>query len=146
MPIVVGALGPKMRNLGATIADGVLLSWLTPAFAEQAMAELHRDSAAAGREARGSLYVRAAVDAGALPLLRTEAGRYESYPMYAANFRRLGVGAADATIDGTDQRRLRERLGEYSAVVDEVVLRVIALDASIDSHLRFVDVAAEALG
>ena len=34
--IIVGALGPKMRALGATLADGVLLNNVTPALAREA--------------------------------------------------------------------------------------------------------------
>ena len=31
--VVIGALGPKMLAVGASVGDGVLLNWLTPAWA-----------------------------------------------------------------------------------------------------------------
>src|SRR4051794_23625776 len=61
--VVVGALGPRMRRLGAEHADGVLLSWLTADVAAKQAAELR----AVGEEAQGerpriALYARAIVD------------------------------------------------------------------------------------
>ncbi|WP_354002986.1 LLM class flavin-dependent oxidoreductase [Microbacterium elymi] len=40
-PIVVGALGPKMRALAAEAGDGMLLSWLTPQDAAAQTARAH---------------------------------------------------------------------------------------------------------
>ena len=133
--VLVGALGPRMRALGAAQADGLLLSWLTPAAAAQAMADLHRDST--GRPARGVLYARTIVDADALPALQAEADRYGSYPQYAANFARLGIRPIDASIDGSVA--LSARIGEYTAIVDELVLRVITASGTLTSYQRFVE-------
>lgn len=132
--IYVGALGPKMRRLAAEKADGVLLNWLPPADAEQAMAELHRD--AHGRAVSGALYVRTIADASALPTLESEAAAYESYPSYAANFARLGVTAMQATIRGRDD------LVPYLRAVDEVVLRAITPDASRAQLEHFIETVA----
>ncbi|MET4638138.1 LLM class flavin-dependent oxidoreductase [Mycetocola sp. 2940] len=132
--IYVGALGPKMRRLGAEKADGVLLNWLPPAEAEQAMADLHRD--AHDRTVSGAIYVRTIVDAGALPTLKSEASTYESFPSYAANFARLGVTAMQATIRG------REDLAPYLRAVDEVVLRAITPDATRAQLEDFVETVA----
>lgn len=145
-PILVGALGPKMRRLGAQLADGLLLTWLAPRFAAEAMADLARDAAEAGRDdIRGVLYARTAVDAAAFGELEREAARYESYPVYAANFERLGERAMDAVITGTTPQQLRTAVAAYTSHVDEVVLRIVTPDASLDSYLRFVDEAAAAL-
>lgn len=132
--IVVGALGPRMRRLAAEQTDGVLLNWLTPSTAEDAMADLHRD--AHGREVVGSLYVRTIADAGALPTLEAEAGRYESYPAYAANFERLGIRGIDATIQNEGD------LAAYLPIVDEVVLRAITPDGTLRQLETFVDTTA----
>ncbi len=132
--VVVGALGPRMRRLAAEQADGVLLNWLTPSTAADAMADLHRD--AHEREVTGSLYVRTIADPGARAALETEAARYESSPTYAANFERLGIRPIDATISSP------EELEAYRAAVDEVVLRAITPDGTLTQLEAFVDTTA----
>jgi alkanesulfonate monooxygenase SsuD/methylene tetrahydromethanopterin reductase-like flavin-dependent oxidoreductase (luciferase family) len=138
--VLVGALGPKMRKLGAERADGVLLNWLTPATAAEAMADLHRD--AVGRPTRGVLYVRTIVDPEALPALKAEAAGYQSAGPYAANFARLGITALDATIDGTVD--LAAKIARYTDVVDELVLRVVTERAALAAYQRFVEAVAGA--
>ncbi len=123
-----------MRRLAAEQADGVLLNWLTPSTAAEAMADLHRDSH--GRDVTGSLYVRTIADPSALPTLEAEAARYVSNPAYAANFERLDIQPIDATI----QRP--EDLAAYLPVVDEVVLRVITSDGTLEQLEAFVETAA----
>jgi alkanesulfonate monooxygenase SsuD/methylene tetrahydromethanopterin reductase-like flavin-dependent oxidoreductase (luciferase family) len=141
--LVVGALGPRMRQLGAERADGVLLSWLSPAAAAKAMADLRRD--AAGRPGvRGILYARTAVEAEALAALEREANQYAGYPAYAANFERTGERAIESTIDGTDAVQLRKRVAAYTAVVDELVLRAVPAEVSLEGYSRFVELAAAA--
>jgi len=135
--VVVGALGPKMRRLGATTADGVLLSWLTPDAAHAQTREAHEAAATA----HVTLYVRAATDAAAIGRLDAETERYAGYPSYAANFARLGISAADTVLrpDGFDAA-----LAEYRAAADEVVLRAIVAGDTADDYLAFVEAAAAA--
>ncbi|GAB3384768.1 hypothetical protein GCM10027568_01040 [Humibacter soli] len=136
--VLVGALGPKMRRLGARRADGVLLSWLTPAVAIEQAGEA-RGAASASHVA---LYVRTALEASAGSRLAEEAARYGGYPAYAANFERLGIGAQQTVMDA---ERFDERIRQYRDAVDEVVLRVIAPGDTVDDHLRFIEAAAERL-
>ncbi|MGX5697014.1 LLM class flavin-dependent oxidoreductase [Agromyces soli] len=144
--IVVGALGPRMRELAATRSDGALLNWLTPTAAAGATAELHRDAAgvatdsaagSAAREGRSVLYARTIVDEAARPALEREAASYESFPAYAANFERLGFAALDATVTGAPA------LAAYDGTVDELVLRAITPGNSLDELERFVERTAE---
>ncbi len=130
--VVVGALGPKMRMLGAERADGVLLNWVPASAAAAQSAELH----AASADTRVCVYVRTAIDPAASDRLAAETARYASYPNYAANFARLGVDATQTTF--RDEAELRERLPAYRAVVDEVVLRAITADDGVDALLDFV--------
>ncbi|CAN5349546.1 hypothetical protein BH11ACT5_BH11ACT5_12130 [soil metagenome] len=116
--IVVGALGPKMRALAARVADGVLLNWITPEAVEPA-------------DTRTILYARTALFPDALPALREEAARYGSYPAYAANFARIGADPIDTTIQSV------ERIDDYLAVVDELVLRVITREPTLAEYERF---------
>ena len=102
--ILVGALGPRVRELAARIADGILFNWLTPVAADAASAELH--AVAPGADA--VLYVRTIGEAVARPTLEVEVERYLSIPSYAANFDRLGIdlgsklaiGEATVTVGG----------------------------------------------
>lgn len=132
-PIVVGALGPRMRRLAARRADGVVFNWLTPDAAASATSELR--SAAGERSVRGVLYVRTIAEPGARSALEREADRYASVPSYAANFERLGIRAIDATIDDA------ARLGDFDAV-DEIVLRAITPTGSLAELERFVEEVA----
>ncbi|NYF09573.1 alkanesulfonate monooxygenase SsuD/methylene tetrahydromethanopterin reductase-like flavin-dependent oxidoreductase (luciferase family) [Leifsonia sp. AK011] len=137
--ILVGALGPKMRALGAEHADGLLLNWLTPPAAADAVATLRSTAP----HARAALYARTIVATDARPTLEREAATYASYPTYAANLARIGADILDTTIDGTLPGALRARVTEYLASVDELVLRAIVAN---DSDLPdFVAAAASAL-
>ncbi|TQK20085.1 luciferase-like monooxygenase [Microbacterium sp. SLBN-154] len=134
--IVVGALGPRMRRLGAAAADGVLLSWLSPALAAAQAAEAHR----AQDGAHAALYVRAALDDDAVPRLEAERDAYAGYPAYAANFARLGLAPSD-TVLTPDTAALR--LPEYLDAADEVVLRMMLADPGDSAAaVRFIERAA----
>ncbi|SIN86759.1 LLM class flavin-dependent oxidoreductase [Agromyces cerinus] len=132
--IFVGALGPRMRRLAAERADGALLNWLTPRTATATTAELHET--ADGRQVRSVLYVRTIAEAAARAALDAEIARYEEVPTYAANFARLGIRPADATIDGA------RRLADYDAAADEIVLRAITPGGSLAELERFVETTA----
>ncbi|WP_029144648.1 LLM class flavin-dependent oxidoreductase [Microbacterium luticocti] len=134
--IVVGALGPKMRALAASDADGMLLNWLTPDAAAAQTAQAH----AVSPSAYVALYVRTALDDGGMPRLRAEAGRYATFPKYAANFARLGIAADDTVLTPDDAA---DRLPAYRAAVDEVVLRAMTASDDVAAYVRFADRAAE---
>ena len=133
--VVTGALGPKMRRLGAERSDGLLLSWLTPEAARAQSAEAH----ALAPSAHVALYVRTAADTAAVPRLETEVERYAGYPQYAANLARLGLRAAD-TVLWPDA--LGSGIRHYQDTVDELVLRAIVADETADAYLDFVQAAA----
>jgi alkanesulfonate monooxygenase SsuD/methylene tetrahydromethanopterin reductase-like flavin-dependent oxidoreductase (luciferase family) len=145
-PVVIGALGPKIRKLGAEEADGLLLSWLTPDAAASAMEELRLQQSAAGREhVKGHLYVRTAHTSEGLQAMVAEAARYGSIPAYKANFERIGARPIDTTIYETEADRLRHRIHAYTSIVDEVVLRAITGPQTLDAYVRFVEYAAQAI-
>lgn len=139
VPVYVGALGPKMRELGVQKADGILLNWLTPDAARLAMDD--RRKAAPDSEAKVALYVRCALGAENHEAIKTEAARYESFPSYASNFKRLGFSAMDAAVCVDDAESLRERLAQYQDVVDEPVLRAITAEDSLEGYSSLVDAA-----
>jgi hypothetical protein len=133
-PILVGALGPKMRGVGVAHADGVLLSWLPPADARAQSSEAH----AAAPDTHVALYVRAALDPAAHERLQTETARYASFPSYAANFARLGIDPDDTVLDAA-AHDIAARLDDYRGGVDEVVLRAITVGDSLEDYRRFID-------
>ncbi|WP_400997115.1 LLM class flavin-dependent oxidoreductase [Agromyces sp. GXQ0307] len=135
--IAVGALGPRMRRLAAEAADDIVLNWLTPAAAAEAMSDLRRDAGDRIGRVRGVLYVRTISDGAARAALQKEADRYGSYASYAANFARLGISPIDATINR------ESALHAYDGVVDEVVLRAITAGGSLEELERFADATAE---
>ena len=135
-PILVGALGPRTRALAARIADGILFSWLTPAAAAEAMAQLRAD--ADGRAVEGVLYARTIAAPAARPALEAEAARYASYPQYAANFARLGIDPIDTTIELTRPGSARA----FQVEVDEVVLRLITATDDVDELVRAIHTRA----
>lgn len=134
--IVVGALGPRMRRLAVEQADGVLFNWLTPSAAATAAAEAR--IAAGDRAARAVLYLRTIAESAARPALVREAERYDAIPSYAENFERLGIRAIDATLDASTGTA---GLAAFD-VVDELVLRAITPNATLDELERFVEQVA----
>jgi alkanesulfonate monooxygenase SsuD/methylene tetrahydromethanopterin reductase-like flavin-dependent oxidoreductase (luciferase family) len=130
--VLVGALGPKMRRTGAEHAEGVLLNWVPPIEA-RVQADALRAVAPAAHVA---VYVRTAIVSAARDRLDAETARYASFPNYAANFERMGVDAADTTI--RDVTELGDGLEAYTAAADEVVLRAIVPDDTVEAYVEFV--------
>lgn len=138
-PLVIGALGPRTRALAARIADGILLSWLSPAAAADAMADLRRD--ADGRAVEGILYARTIAEPAARAALDAECARYAGYPSYAANFARLGLDPRATTVDLTAPGMVEE----YDAI-DELVLRAITPTGAEDEVVRLLHTGAPTPG
>ena len=135
--IVLGALGPQMRSLGARMAEGLLLSWLSPEAAATAVSDSRQAAEEVGRTYPWTmLYARTAVDPEARDQLEEETARYAGYPSYAANFARLGLAPTDTTIGPDD---VGARVDRYLEVVDELVLRAISRTGTLDEILRFVE-------
>lgn len=134
--LAVGALGPKMRTLAGTHSDAVLLSWLTPEAAAEQARELH-DLAPKGRAV---LYARANAHPDARERLEKEADQYAGYPAYAGHFARLGFGARDTVlpVEGGD---IASGIANYTAAVDELVLRAITPNDALEEYLEFLPLA-----
>ncbi|MRX43012.1 LLM class flavin-dependent oxidoreductase [Agromyces kandeliae] len=135
--IAVGALGPRMRRLAAELADAVVLNWLTPGAATEAMADLRHDSRGRAERVRGVVYARTISDGAARAALQKEADRYGSYASYAANFARLGIEPIDATINRSSA------LHAYDGIVDEIVLRAITAGGTLEELERFAETTAQ---
>jgi alkanesulfonate monooxygenase SsuD/methylene tetrahydromethanopterin reductase-like flavin-dependent oxidoreductase (luciferase family) len=121
--IVVGALGPRMRELGATLADGVLLNTVTPDLARAAAAEIRAQARAASRPAPG-VYVNVMAGIGAAQIAELEASAafLRQLPAYAAHFRRAGIDPEQTSITASRPGDLPRLLEPWRDTVDEVVL------------------------
>lgn len=137
VPVVVGALGPKMRELGVQKADGILLNWLTPQAAKLAMAS--RRESAPDTAARVALYIRCALGEHNSAAIEAEAERYEGFPSYSANFDRLGFRALDAAVKVDTADELKARLAEFQDVVDDPILRAITAEDTIEAYASLVE-------
>ena len=137
--IVVAALGPRMCRLAGEIADGVLFNWLTPEYARRS-AELVREGAAAAKRKMPTTYayVRLAMGPAGIARLGDEGGRYAGIPAYAAHFERMGVKPVDTAIAGQTPADIRAGLTKWKGAVDEIVLRAITGQDTVDETLTLV--------
>lgn len=141
--LVVGALGPKMRELAARESDGVLLNWVTPRVAAEQASE--QRAFASRRQTRVVAYARTIVDPAAEDRLRDEVRRYAGLPNYAANFARLGVDPFATVLPQPGDHEIARGAAAYVRGVDELVLRAITRDDELATYLAFVARAADAL-
>jgi len=128
--IVVGALGPRMREVGATLADAVLLNSVTPDLARAAAEQIRAQAKAASRPVPG-VYVNVMTGIGAAQL--TELGESAAFllqqlPAYAAHFRRSGISPEQASIAASQLGDLPRLLEPWRDTVDEVVLVPVRAD------------------
>jgi alkanesulfonate monooxygenase SsuD/methylene tetrahydromethanopterin reductase-like flavin-dependent oxidoreductase (luciferase family) len=143
VPVVIGALGPRMRRLGVQEADGLLLNWLTPDGARAAMADKDRDLATSGESAEVGLYIRVALGADAGARLRAEADRYGAIPSYKANFARLGFSALETAVEADSSEDIRAGLAAFTNTVDEPVVRAITATDSLAEYVALLDAITE---
>ncbi|MET0297722.1 MAG: LLM class flavin-dependent oxidoreductase [Microbacterium sp.] len=138
--VLVGALGPRMRRLAATRADGALLSWLTPDEAAEQRDALH----AFAPDTHVALYARTALDPAAVPARDAEAARYAGYAAYAAHFDRLRIDPLDTVVPRGDEAAADD-IRAFAASVDELVLRAITPAHGLADYTAFVEAAAQLL-
>jgi probable F420-dependent oxidoreductase len=146
LPIYIAALGPQMCQLAGEIADGVLMNWATTAYVKEAIANIHRGAARAGRRPEDvaiACYIRGAVgpDENLIKqALARETVRYISMNFYRQMFDQSGFAeeteavmkalpqGVDAAAERISERMLasvaiwgspersRRRLGEYRSL------------------------------
>ncbi|HXF57051.1 MAG TPA: LLM class flavin-dependent oxidoreductase [Actinomycetota bacterium] len=113
-PIWLGALGDRMLEVAARVADGAILNWCTPERAARARRVLDRAARQAGRDPSRltlAVYVRCCLGVAervAMESLREMTGRYAALPQYLRQFEAMGLGeearlAAKAFAEGRPQ-------------------------------------------
>lgn len=131
--VAVAALGPRMTELAARVAEGVLLNWCTP---EELASVTERLRSEAGDRFRVAAYVRVAVAADparARRALADELSGYLRLPAYRAHLERQGLDPEDPPAErlgmaGTPEA-CRDLLDEYrGSGIDELVVRPVPVD------------------
>jgi alkanesulfonate monooxygenase SsuD/methylene tetrahydromethanopterin reductase-like flavin-dependent oxidoreductase (luciferase family) len=136
--IVVGALGPRMAALAGEVADGVLLNWMTPGYAERMARDVRAASRAAGRPAaRVTAYVRCGLLPAAQERLRGELAVYAGIPTYRRHLERMGSDGSATLVTGRHAAAIQAGLGP-----DETVVRAMTPDDSLDALLALARAAA----
>ncbi|MDG2120969.1 MAG: LLM class flavin-dependent oxidoreductase [Actinomycetota bacterium] len=112
--VLVGALGPKMVELGSAKSDGVVLNWLTPQHAAETVKVAQEAGRGNGRTPQTVLYVRLSPSQA----LETDAVNYDAMANYHQHFVRQGLTSTEEIVKGTcmnvdDLARAREQLTEY---------------------------------
>jgi alkanesulfonate monooxygenase SsuD/methylene tetrahydromethanopterin reductase-like flavin-dependent oxidoreductase (luciferase family) len=132
--VLVAALGPRMVELGARDADGLILNWLTPESAATSVVRA-REASRGNPTPRVVLYVRLMTPEAA----RADAASYDGMINYHRNFLAQGLTSPDNIVAGTTLRRddlgaARARLDEYRAAgLDTVCLYPATFDTD-DRH------------
>lgn len=143
VPIVVGALGPKMRQLGAERGSGLLFNWLTPELARGTTSTMRNQAAAFGNDhAISATYIRTALGSDARFRLEAEAARYSEFPAYAANFERLGITAMETAVFSDTAEGVVSGVLAFDGAVDHAIVRAITPNDDLDHYLRLLDAIA----
>ncbi len=128
-PVLIAALGPRMVQLGAEEADGLILNWLTPEHAVSSVSRVRQ--AALDRPVRVMLYLRLMTASTALD----DARRYDGMANYHRNFVAQGVTTVEEIVSRTTLPRddigaARERLDRYrEAGLDTACIYPLRFDA-----------------
>lgn len=138
--IVSGAVGPKMTQLAAEVADCVLFTWWPRnevARSRQVVAEAAAD---AGRKVPViASYVRTALLPDARESLEAKASRYAMIPRYAKVFERNGISAEESVVTGRNREELIDRIANEEVVIDLPVIRAITKDDTLDSLVELAE-------
>jgi alkanesulfonate monooxygenase SsuD/methylene tetrahydromethanopterin reductase-like flavin-dependent oxidoreductase (luciferase family) len=131
--IVVGALGPKMAQLAAEVADGVLLNWMTADYLGQS-GELVREAAEqAGRPAPSLMaYVRCGLEPGADRRLDQELAYYDGVSYFQEHLARMGATGRETCVLAPESDGLQAGIARFEAVLDETIVRAITPTDDLD--------------
>jgi len=138
--VLVAALGPRMVELGAREADGLILNWLTPE-AAAASVRTAREVAPPGSTPRVVLYLRLFSRDAAL----ADVGAYDSLINYHRNFVAQGLLTPEQIALGTtlprdDLGAARARLEEYrEAGLDAVCVYPAGFDSEDRRALELIN-------
>jgi alkanesulfonate monooxygenase SsuD/methylene tetrahydromethanopterin reductase-like flavin-dependent oxidoreductase (luciferase family) len=141
--LVVAAMGPRMCRLAGEIADGVLLDWATPTYAQCVRDIVAGAAGEAGRPRPWTAsYVYSALGAEATGKLHAEADYYAAIPSYSTHFARMNAGPMDAVAFGHEPVALRHALARFDAVLDETDVRAVVAEEITAAYLAMLQAAS----
>lgn len=137
-PVVVGALGPRMTELAARSADGVLCNWNTTTHAREVRTRVHDIAVDAGRDPAQVLvcgYVRVAAGSRAEEALAKQVRLYSALPFYREHWAAMGdPEPSQVSLASRDGSGLRAGLEGYDAY-DLVLARLVPTEEFGILHL-----------
>ncbi|HKV43112.1 MAG TPA: LLM class flavin-dependent oxidoreductase [bacterium] len=140
--IIAAALGPQMCRLAGEVADGVLFNWLTPEYARRSAEWVRAGAAATARQPpKLFAYVRVALGPVARDRLLAEGVRYAAIPAYAAHFARMEAKPVETAIAAQSPDAIRPALLKWEGAVDEIVLRAITGQDTVEENIALLEAA-----
>lgn len=132
--VVSGAVGPRMTQLAAEVADCVLFTWWPRNEVAHSRQMIDEAAADAGRGVPLiASYVRCALLPQAAEAVQEKAARYAAIPRYAEVFSRNRMTADEMVVTGTDRDELIERIEYEEVVIDMPIIRAITADDTIQA-------------
>lgn len=132
--VVSAAVGPKMTQQAAELADCVLFTWWPRSEVAASRQRVHESAADAGREVPLiASYVRCGLLPQAAHAIEEKSARYASIPRYAEVFARNHMRAQDTVITGTNREDLLAKIEHEEVVIDLPVIRGITADETLGS-------------
>ncbi len=143
--VFISALGPRMSRLAGEMSDGVLFNWLTPEFANTANEWVREGARNASRDVPVlASYVRVSLGEAGAARFTQEANRYGGIPQYADHFARMGVAPVETGITGNVADDIKHGLEHWNGVLDELVVRSITPNDTLEETLALVRAGAPA--
>jgi probable F420-dependent oxidoreductase len=139
--VILAALGPKMLELGGSLADGVVLNYLPASMVPWSVEQVRQ-----GGDATIYAYVHVGVcdRADAMEPARRDLFSYAVVDAYAAGFERAGFGAEVAAIRA--RHAAGDREGAVAAVSDAMVdaIDIVGDEARVEAAVQaYVDAGVE---
>jgi probable F420-dependent oxidoreductase len=143
IPLLLGALGPRMLRLAGAVADGVCFNQLAPRHVPEMLAEIRRGAEEAGRSLPDNFAVVARLFCSvtdepdrARDAVKRMFSPYVATAAYNAFYRRLGYEAEEPEVAEAAESRDREAMTE--AMTDDLVddLFVIGTADHVASKVR----------
>ena len=139
--VVSAAVGPRMTQQAAEIADCVLFTWWPRSEVAKSRQMIDEAAADAGTDVPLiASYVRCGLLPGAQQAIEQKAARYASIPRYADVFARNGMSAEDTVVKGADREELLPKIEHEEIVIDVPIVRAITPDDSLGSLVELATV------
>lgn len=139
--VVSAAVGPRMTQQAAEIADCVLFTWWPRSEVAKSRQVIDEAAADAGRDLPLiASYVRCGLLPRAEQAIEEKAARYASIPRYAEVFARNDMSAVDTVLAGIDRSELLPKLEHEELVMDLPIIRAITHDDSLESLVELATV------